>query len=455
MTMKIVRLDVKNVKRLRAAQITPQGNVIVVGGKNGQGKSSLLDSIMFAIGGKDSTCREPLRRGAKRAEIVCDLGEIIVKRTFGVDGTRTLIVEGKDGVRMTKPQTRLDDLIGQLSFDPLEFTRMDARRQAETLRALVGLDFAGPDATREKVFDERTGVNREMTALRARLGALPALVDGLPEVEITSADVLAELDGAQAVNAANASARQAAAGLGGEAITAIDAYNAAARNVDDLRTKLAAAEVEAARLSKECDAAKSRAVEADRVAGVLVDVDEVAIRERLSTLEASNRDIRQNAERRTIAKQLQAKVDEAAAMTEQLVDIDTAKREAIAKATFPVPGLGFDDDGQVTFGGLPFEQASGAEQLRASVAIGMALNPKLRVLLVHDGSLLDEDSLRLMSEMADAEDFQLWIERVEEGGATVIIEDGVVQEHADPDAKAAADELAEAERIDRESEAQS
>jgi hypothetical protein len=64
--------------------------------------------------------------------------------------------------------------------------------------------------------------------------------------------------------------------------------------------------------------------------------------------------------------------------------------------------------------------------LRVSVAIGLALNPKLRVLLIRDGSLLDEDSLRLIGEMAEKADAQLWIERVEDGGATVIIEDGSI-----------------------------
>ena len=52
-------------------------------------------------------------------------------------------------------------------------------------------------------------------------------------------------------------------------------------------------------------------------------------------------------------------------------------------------------------------------------------DPKLKVLLIKDGSLLDEDNLKLISEMAEEADAQLWIERVGiDSNTTVIMEDG-------------------------------
>jgi hypothetical protein len=92
-----------------------------------------------------------------------------------------------------------------------------------------------------------------------------------------------------------------------------------------------------------------------------------------------------------------------------------------------VDGLSFDDSG-VLLNGLPFSQASQAEQLRVSVAMGFAQNPELKVLLVRDGSLLDGNSLNLLDQMARDHDGQVWIERVGEGDqCAVIIEDGVVK----------------------------
>jgi hypothetical protein len=108
--------------------------------------------------------------------------------------------------------------------------------------------------------------------------------------------------------------------------------------------------------------------------------------------------------------------------------VDAGKTEKLAAAKFPVDGLSFDETG-VTFGGLPFEQASSAEQLRISVAIGIALNPKLKVLLIRDGSLLDADSLKLVAEMAADSDAQVWVERVDDTRKVgVVIEDGSVVE---------------------------
>jgi len=102
------------------------------------------------------------------------------------------------------------------------------------------------------------------------------------------------------------------------------------------------------------------------------------------------------------------------------------RNDAIAAAKMPVEGLGFGD-GEVTYNGHPFAQASGAEQLRVSVAIAMAGNPKLRVLRIKDGSLLDSKSLALLEEMADLNDFQVWIESVDESGTVgIVMEDGAV-----------------------------
>jgi hypothetical protein len=100
----------------------------------------------------------------------------------------------------------------------------------------------------------------------------------------------------------------------------------------------------------------------------------------------------------------------------------------MADAKFPVPELSFGDDG-VLVKGVPFEQASAAEQLRVSVAMGVALNPKLKVLLVRDGSLLDAKSLQLLADMAEANESQVWLERVGDAdAAAVVIEDGQVAE---------------------------
>jgi hypothetical protein len=118
-------------------------------------------------------------------------------------------------------------------------------------------------------------------------------------------------------------------------------------------------------------------------------------------------------------------------LTAEIEKIDKRKADGLKAAKFPggLP-LGFDDTG-VLLNGIPFKQASGAEQLRASLAMAIALNPALRVIRIADGSLLDSEGLKLVGDMASAHDYQVWIEVVSDGdGFGFMIEDGEV---ADPD----------------------
>jgi hypothetical protein len=464
--MKILRLTSTNVKRIKAVDITPDpsGNVVVVGGRNGQGKSSVLDSIMYALGGKDVICQEPVRRGEERAEVTCDLGDFIVTRSFTPDGGGQLTLQSKDGAHYNMPQTRLDDIVGRLSFDPLEFSRMTPALQAETLRALVGLDFTQLDAERDRVFAQRTLLNRDGKALAARYDALPPAHAGVPDAEVSAPDILARLDHATQTqsavqmarhghaaalsNAERAQAdiarvvREAEAGVlhRGEDVNRIKAEIeqltaqleqksrelGSAIEAHRVETEAAAARMKEAGDIAEASARRASDAEAKVQEVAAAAIDPEAVKEELKVLGEVNRRVRENAARQAMAAELKQKRAESQALTDKLDEIARRREQTIAGAAFPVPGLGFNEAGVVTLNGLPFDQASSAEQLRVSVAMGLALNPKLRTLLVRDGSLLDDDSMQVLHEMAATADAQLWIERVEQDGATVIIEDGSV-----------------------------
>ena len=162
-----------DVKRLVAIDIRPNGDVVVLGGKNGAGKSSVLDAITYALAGERSLPREPLRRGTEKGEVEIDLGEFRVRRTFTPGGGGTLTVLSPEGARYPSQQAMLDRLTGKLAFDPLAFAGQKPDEQAKTLRGMLGLDFTTIDAERSAAFAARTAVNRDGTALRARLAAAP------------------------------------------------------------------------------------------------------------------------------------------------------------------------------------------------------------------------------------------------------------------------------------------
>ena len=171
--LRIRGLKVENYKRIVAVELHPDGKSIVLGGRNAQGKSSLLDAIADALGGKrrGSGATMPLRNGALRGEVTVDLGEYVVRRVWTPTGDK-LVVEDPKGLIFKSPQSLLDKLLGDISFDPLAFMRLDGAKLTETLRKLVGVDTRQIESDRQRRYDSRTGVNRELAAAKAHLAGI-------------------------------------------------------------------------------------------------------------------------------------------------------------------------------------------------------------------------------------------------------------------------------------------
>jgi ABC-type histidine transport system ATPase subunit len=113
--------------------------------------------------------------------------------------------------------------------------------------------------------------------------------------------------------------------------------------------------------------------------------------------------------------------------TKEITRIMEDKEDSLAKAKMPIKGLGISDTG-VTYNDIPFGQLSSSEQLKVSLAIAMALNPKLKVIRITDGSLLDKENMEIIKKMAEEKDYQVWVEKVsDEGEIGFYIEDGEVK----------------------------
>ena len=160
-------------------------------------------------------------------------------------------------------------------------------------------------------------------------------------------------------------------------------------------------------------------------------VDTSAISKAIAEADATNKKVRANDAKKAMRKQFQELHAQYEDLTGQIDAIDRQKAKMISDAKFPIPGLGFGLHG-VLYNGIPFKQASSAEQLRVSTAIALALCPDrpdaMKILLVRDASLLDDDSLKLISDHAEANGADLWLEMVNrDADADVIIEDGMVK----------------------------
>lgn len=411
--MKIVRLTVSDFKRIVAVDIHANGSTVTVSGRNGAGKTSVLDSIEAALGGGKYAPEEPIRKGQKKARVVVETEELVVTRTFSAKGSQ-LEVKAKDGSTYAGPQAMLDGLVGPISFDPLIFCRQDPKAQAATLRQLVGLDFAKEDAKRVARFDERTEVGRELRRISGALDKMPEPPAGTPDAEVSVAELVAEVERRQRVNAANNSRRSVLDGMRAEGVRLVAEVADAKARASALEAKLEALRANGVALRTEVDA--------------LADADVAEVQKRIAGAESVNAAVRAKIARETLAILFNTQTDVSEQLTKYIAQIDEVKASAAAGAKYPIEGLAVTDTG-VMLDGVPFEQASQAQKLRASIAIGIALNPKLRVLLVRDAAVLDDDNLAMVAKMADDAGVQLWIERLApSGGVEVVIEDGQVAE---------------------------
>lgn len=402
--LKIVELTVTNIQRIRSVHITPNGDpTVILGGDNGQGKTSVLDAIEMALGGGRSISAEPVRKGAKQGSIVANLGDLVVERVIAKDRTHTLTVRDADGNKMRSPQAVLDALCSKIAFDPLAFMDLEPARQNETLRQLLGLDFSKQDGERSRCYDKRTETTRDAKAVRAQSEGL-VVPPGTPAERVVVADVLARLRAQSTVE----EARKLHARKRWEAEQAVT------------QAKDALARAETILMNAR---ASLKRIEAEVVPEA---IEREPIETELASAEATNSNVAKREQRDALEKKAGELDAEAERLSARIAEIDAEKAALLASKSFPVPGLALGENGP-TLDAVPLEQASAAQRLRVSVALGLALNPTLKVLLVRDASLLDSKSLALVAEMAGEAGAQVWLERVGAGDEhAIVISDGQV-----------------------------
>lgn len=482
--LKIVELTAENVKRISAVHIVPgDDGVVLLGGKNGAGKSSVLDAIMFALGGASRFPEEPIRRGEDSATIRVDLGDMVVTRRFTAGGS-TVKVSTHDGASYGSPQKILDGLFSRLTFDPLKFANMKPDDQSRTLIDLVGIDTLALDKERAAAYEERTGVNRLVKEAETRVGMIPDVTQALPDSRPDAGDLLKRIETAIAEQAK----RDRCIEQRDRRAAELDEVEVSLANLvkeqqsmetswSEVRTQIHQRQVArtnelSARHEKEIEELHRRHADEDarlladigaendtfdqrKVEAVAANASEiVTVKERIESLDqllsvedeapeiedvdALKRQLEESAalsrlwdarEKRREAEAIAENHRKSSeALTNRIADIDEKKREKLAAVTYPIDGLAVSENGSVLFNGIPFSQASRAQKIRTSVAIGAAMNPKLKVLLIEDGSLLDDDGLLLVAGLAAEYGFQIWIERVgDKDASAIIIEDGHVR----------------------------
>lgn len=409
--MIITQLKAENIKRLKAISITPDGSAVVIGGNNAQGKSSTLDAILMGLGGKRAFDKEPVRQGEDQANITIELsGDYVVHRSIRADGKTELTVRHKNGDKYDRPQQLLDGLMSKISFDPLEFERLEPAKQRVLLLQVCGAGEQIEEVTRQRatLAAELTERSRDRRTLTEEIGRLPYYPEVTGKVE--SSEIAGQMQQASVAAAEAARVDQ-------QILQAKSEGKALLARVEDLKQQLAFAEE---KIREKGEMVK--ALVAARAQMVVPDLE--ALRNQLAQLEMINSKWQTNEHLATRRQQLVEAEQREQGVKQKIAEVEAHKTAILAAAKMPIEGLSVSEAG-VVFNGVPFEQASQGERLKISTAIGLALNPELKVLLLRDGSRLDENNLRMVAEMAAAAGAQVWIERVSKGEeCSVIIEDG-------------------------------
>jgi len=435
--MKIIGLELQNTLRLKAVNIHPNGKSVTLGGRNGQGKTSLLQTIAMTLGGADATPPKPCRRGTDKGYAIIRTDDgLTIRLPVTKDGRGALTITTKDNAKYGSPQEMLKKLTGGgVAFDPLEFCNLPADKQRAALMKLLKLDFVAVDAKRKSLYEERTQVNRTVDQTDFKVKGME-FYPNAPAEPVNTADLVAELDKANQYNKEKDALEEAADTA---RVKADDAANTTANQrlkIADLEAKLAAARKELEQFEVAEKTARTASEAADKKSDDFKLIDTAPISAKLADSGETNRQVQANVLRQDGLTALEGHRQKSANLTAQIDKIDADKAAALAAAPLPAPGLGFDDTG-VTFNGVPLEQSNFNERLRVSMAMSAAMNPTLRVVVIRDAQLLDDENYAYLWTLIDEYKVQAFVERIGKGAeCSVIIEDGEVAEVRDPEMQA-------------------
>lgn len=403
-------LEVENLKRIKAVKIDCSGkSLVVIGGKNSQGKTSVLDAISYALGG------ERYRpSGAKREGSVVD-PEISVTLSNG------LVVErkGKNStLKVTDPngakggQQLLNEFLHAFALDLPRFINASAKEKADALLQIIGVGdkLAALDKRIKALYDERHTQGRIADQKKKFAEEMPYHAD-VPEKPVAAADLIKEQQAILAKNGENMRLRDQLQSLE-------DNMPRLKEDVARLRRELAIAESRLEKAGRDIETARKTVAE-------LNDESTAEIEQRIAEIEDINAKVRANLDKSKALEDSQEMTSQYEALSEQLDAVRAERKSLLDGAKLPLDGLGIDE-GELTYKGQRWDCMSGAEQLIVATAVVKELAPKCGFVLMDRLEQMDLDTLREFGEWLESEGLQAIATRVSTGDeCSIIIEDGV------------------------------
>jgi AAA domain len=425
--VKITSLEVENLKRVVAVSLDCTGrSLTVIGGNNGQGKTSVLDGIMWALGGDRFKPTNPIHTGAEESYIKVVLDNGVTVERKGVSGAlKVTSGTGKGG------QTLLNEFVNTFALNlPKYMTASNAEKAKMLLDVFPGLgeQLKRLNSEAKRIYDERLTLGQIADRKAKYAEELPFDFDA-PTEPLSGSAMAGRMQEALSHNARNQAARQTVPRAQEDLKAKQYRVQSIEKRVKDLEDAMRETKLELTRAERECDQARDALNVAQSSTAQLKDMDTADIQKELENIDALNARCRANESKRNAEAEAAEYRQQYNAATDALEAVRAERIKLLAGVQMPLDGLSLNDDGELIYRGQPWDCMSGNEQLRVSAAICAAVNPKCGFVLLDKLEAMDVDSLREFGEWLAERNMQAIGTRVGKGEeCSIVIEDGNVIE---------------------------
>ena len=409
MALKINKLEIENVKRIKAVKVEPKADgLTIIGGKNNQGKTSVLDSIAWALGGERYKPSQATREGSvipPNLHLVMSNGLIVERK----GKNSTLKVTDPNGQKAG--QQLLNEFVEQLALDLPRFMESSGAEKAKTLLKIIGVgdQLTVLDQEEKELYNERLYVGRTADQKEKFAKEQPYYPEA-PKGLISPSDLIKQQQEILARNGENQKKRDQAVNLHAE-------RNRLAEKVNFLEEELE-------RYKKQLTQVDYDMTVAYKTVEELQDESTAELEESIANIEEINRKVRANLDKDKAEEDARNYKDEYAALTKKIEDVRSKKTDLLNAADLPLPELSVKE-GELVYKGQKWDNMSGSDQLKVSTAIVRKLNPECGFVLIDKLEQMDLDTLQEFGQWLEAEGLQAIATRVSTGDeCSIIIEAG-------------------------------
>ncbi|WP_283600076.1 AAA family ATPase [Ligilactobacillus salivarius] len=409
MAMKINKLEIENVKRVKAvkAEFTPNG-LTVIGGNNNQGKTSILDAIAWALGGNKYKPSQAQRQGSvtpPHLHVVMNNG-LIVERSGKNSTLKVIDPNGKKG-----GQQLLNDFVEELAINLPKFMESTSKEKANTLLQIIGV---GPklqelEMKEGELYNERRTIG-QIADQKKKFAEEQTYYPDAPHELISIKELVNEQQDILARNGENQRKRDNLSNLEKQ-------HAFQSQKVAQLMEELEKEQTKLAELTEDVNVAKKSVSE-------LKDESTEELERNLAEIDEINRKVRANLDKDKAEEDANQYKDKYQELTRNIESVRKEKADLLNSADLPLPELSVDN-GELIYKGQKWDNMSGSDQLKVSTAIVRKLKPNCGFILLDKLEQMDMQTLEEFNHWLEQEQLQGIATRVSTGDeCSIIIEDG-------------------------------